>query len=385
MPDRRLTLLLTGGRAPATLELCRLFHAEGHRVLVAETTEHHLCRYSRAVAKSFTVPAPTQDSQGYVEALAAIARTEAVDCVIPACEETFYLAMHKESFPVGCKVFVDSIDTLKVLHNKWEFNRLLQELGISAPRTWLFRSLEDLRKNIPRDVKIIIKPVYSRFASKIQLLEAGDRDPQKELCFDCPWVAQEFVEGQHFRSYSVVQKGQITAHAIYPARFCTGKMGACLAYEAVDMPKIFRWVQHFAESISYNGQLAFDLIVDSDGNILPIECNPRAIGGVHLFTDGQGLSRAFLGSEQPLIEPKVGTRKQALLGMLLLGSKAALSEGNLLAFFKTLILARDVVFRWTDLKPWLYQPLLLKALWKHSRALGVDIIAASTSDIEWNG
>ncbi|MGA0800786.1 MAG: hypothetical protein ACO3P5_10130, partial [Steroidobacteraceae bacterium] len=75
------TILLTLGRLPKALELARALHAAGCRVLVAEPFERHLTGASRAVARSFVVPAPASDPEAYLRALTDIVRREGVDTV----------------------------------------------------------------------------------------------------------------------------------------------------------------------------------------------------------------------------------------------------------------------------------------------------------------
>ena len=76
-------ILLTGGRAPVTLELARLFSGAGHRVFVADSLPHHLCSYSRSVFKNFLVPPPRFDPTGFIDALVDIIETEKIDLLIP--------------------------------------------------------------------------------------------------------------------------------------------------------------------------------------------------------------------------------------------------------------------------------------------------------------
>jgi short-subunit dehydrogenase involved in D-alanine esterification of teichoic acids len=54
-------ILLTGGRAPVTLDLARAFHRAGHTVFMAESLRGHLSQPSNAVKAHFVVPAPRQE------------------------------------------------------------------------------------------------------------------------------------------------------------------------------------------------------------------------------------------------------------------------------------------------------------------------------------
>ncbi len=67
-------ILLAGGRAPATLELARLFYVAGHTVTVAKSMPWRLCRGSKAVAQVFRVPPPNRQPEQFVDALLNIVR-----------------------------------------------------------------------------------------------------------------------------------------------------------------------------------------------------------------------------------------------------------------------------------------------------------------------
>ena len=112
-----MNILLTGGRAPAALELARAFHHAGHTVFMAESLRGHLSQPSNAIKANFVVPAPRQEEDAFINALKKIIEENKVNLLIPTCEEVFHIAMRREELP--CTVFTESIDKLDQLHNKW--------------------------------------------------------------------------------------------------------------------------------------------------------------------------------------------------------------------------------------------------------------------------
>ncbi len=52
------TILLTGARAPVTLDLARAFAAAGHRVIAAESMAYPLSIHSNAFAEFYFITAP---------------------------------------------------------------------------------------------------------------------------------------------------------------------------------------------------------------------------------------------------------------------------------------------------------------------------------------
>jgi hypothetical protein len=55
-----------------TLELARQFHANGHRVYVAESLPLHICQFSNAVYDNITIPAPNDDLEAFGATLSKV-------------------------------------------------------------------------------------------------------------------------------------------------------------------------------------------------------------------------------------------------------------------------------------------------------------------------
>jgi len=380
----RLTVLLTGGRAPCTLALARLFHVAGHRVLVAESVKHHLCRVSKAVERSFRVPPPNGEPGAFAAALAEIIVAEQVDVLIPTCEEIFFVALGLDRLAPLCRVWASPIGQLQELHDKWRFARLAERLGLAVPETRLVASGEDWlalagagrvgeagelaeagesqgsmenRKPGVADAaeewlggRLVLKPAYSRFASQVLFLgaadDAGERlrtlmDKQPVLSAATPWVAQRMVEGRHLCTYSIAYEGVLIAHAAYPCLYRVG-VGATVHYEPMRHEGALAWVRRFVAGTGFTGQIAFDFI-EAQGNggeagvLYALECNPRATSGIHLFEgkDGSGqMAAAASGGGRGLTAAFLQPRALADSGILLTpgsGAGSAMLSAPMLA------------------------------------------------------
>lgn len=143
----RQRVLLTGGRAPATLDLARQLASAGHLVYMAESCPAHLTVRSRAIVRSFIVPKPKDSSQAYIEALESIVKNERITWLIPTCEEIYVVAKGLDRLRESCSVFVDSLDKLKPLHDKWKFICRAQELGFVVPRTQFVTSIAEAKED----------------------------------------------------------------------------------------------------------------------------------------------------------------------------------------------------------------------------------------------
>lgn len=377
-------ILMTSGRSPVALDLARQLRQAGHTIFIVDSLPLYISRFSNAITKSFVVRSPRQNPQAFIEDLITIVKQEKIDLLIPIYEEALHLAQHQEQFPAHCKVFVASFPLLKELHNKWLFNQKLRQLRFDYPETFLIQKEEDLRQLDPLK-SYALKASYSRAALKLYKLTPPHRMPPLTIEEHNPWIAQEWLEGKEFCTYSVCHQGKVLAHATYPVGYTVDGKG-CIVFEAVDHPPILNWVRLFVKETGYTGQIAFDLIEVSSQRIFAIECNPRATSGAHLFSPDKRLDQAFLNNTLEPISPQISCRRQIAIAMLLYGwKKQAHVDNTMLRYVKTLTGVKDVIFSYQDMKPLFAQPLVFLGLWLHSRKVNLSLPAFFMFDNEWNG
>jgi hypothetical protein len=376
------TLLLTAGRLPVALDLARKFKAAGHRVLVADPFKLHGCRFSAAVDASFMVPSPRENPHAFVEALVSIAYRHRVDLLIPVFEDTLYIAQYRDRFPSHCEIFASSFDLLHGLHHKWHFHQLLGRLGLEAPRTLLIEDSRQLRELDFADT-YALKACYSRASLKMYELKQSDPLPEIDPSPKAPWIAQEWIRGEKFCSYTVCRNGRVLAHATYPVIFGVRDRW-CVCFQAVDHPEIYEWVRRMAAQINYTGQMGFDFVQTPDGRLIAIECNPRPTSGVHLFEHEDRLDRAFHGTLETPLFPRVGIQRQIALGFLAFGWRSQEAREHPIRYLRALLGIKDIVFTSQDPLPWLMQPAVFIAYTIRAKQMGLTIPALITHDLEWN-
>ncbi|WP_044642294.1 ATP-grasp domain-containing protein [Risungbinella massiliensis] len=390
MSTKEQTFLLTGGRAPATLHFARLLSKAGHRVLVAESNSVHLCKKSKAVSKTFSVPAPRFEPEKFIQSLEAIIVTEHVDHLVPMCEEVFTVGKYYNVLANRCKVWTESGDKLQKVHNKWLFLKEAEGLGNRIPETYLICTQEELIEKVgsfSANRSWILKPVYSRFASKVVFIQNGEvsLDDYVEITPAFPWLLQEYLLGKQFCTYSVADHGKLLAHATYQTTFTAG-IGSSITFQPTEQPELKRDITDWVSKHGWSGQIAFDWIYTSSGEWVPIECNPRATSGIHLFMEKDQLELAFTKQElNQVIAPSPRTKQMLSLAMLTYGLANCQSFAQVWDWLKTLSRFRDAVFRWNDPIPFFYQLPVLYFMWKQSINHRIPMTEVSTYDIEWNG
>ncbi len=373
------TVLLTGGRAPVALHLARLFREAGFRVLSAESMKYPLLSFSNAVDRCFSLPGPAVDEAGFVEGLASLIREHAVDWLIPTCEETFYVAKYRRELGSFCRVLADDLDTLARLHHKGVFIEELNRAGELVPKTAVVCDLSDWRRAVEEiPFPAVLKPAYSRFATQVHFLEEPAAEPPVSL--DRPWVLQERIPGPQFSTYAVAQRGRLTAYSCYRRVFRVGT-GSSITFRHEPEPLLYRWTERLVKRYRYTGQIAFDFIrSDEDGKYYPLECNPRATSGIHLFTDAS-LVEAMTGNPPACAFPDPGVKAMLGIPVLLYGWRQEKPR----KWLKTLATHRDVIFDRRDLLPSLGQGISLLYLCMTALRRRIPLLKLTTWDIEWEG
>lgn len=379
-------ILITSARSPVAVDMARQLHTAGHLVYTVDSLHLPVCRFSYAVQKNFVVPSPRSMPTQFIDKLVTIAKNEQIDLIIPMYEEIFYLAKEKDRFPKKTKIFAETFKLLNQLHNKWMFPRLTHSLGIEIPKTFLVRTPSDL-ENLDRSLTYAFKACYSRAGIGFKMIKPGEELPKITIEPNNPWIAQEWLLGQEYCSYSVCQKGKVLAHAFYPVDYTACGKG-CIQFRAIQHPRIQKWVENFVEATQFTGQIAFDLIETNDGRLLAVECNPRSTMGALLFQNKDRLDRAFFDdvpSQMPIM-PEEGFRKQLAIAMLIYGwRKSSHPQNSFKRFCKEFFGVRDVVLDTSDITPFLAQPISMLEICYHSLKSSLSLPAMFMFDSEWNG
>lgn len=368
------TVLVTGARAPVALEVARSFRALSWTVHLADSVPATAASWSRPAFPVHRLPPPRQRFGDFRAALARLIERIGAALVVPTCEEVFYVAAAMPPAPV----FASDLATLRTLHSKNRFIALAAGAGLDVPVTRLVTDRAGLAGDLG---DIVLKPEYSRFAAATLIRPSARALARVSPSGEHAWVAQAFVAGEELCLWSAAHGGRIVAHALYRPVSRHGR-SAAYAFEAIDLPPALAIAERIAAATGMTGHLSFDLIRTPDGRAVPIECNPRAVSGVHLF-GGDSLARAILGEPQP--SPLAGTRRHLAPAMALLGMPGALAAGRLPAFLREWRLGEDAIGRPDD--PWPRAGALVDAA--RFAALGLtrrrSPTRQTTADIEWNG
>ncbi|EME49769.1 hypothetical protein DOTSEDRAFT_58952 [Dothistroma septosporum NZE10] len=388
-----LSILLSNGRFPASLDLARQLSKAGHKVFCVDPTRYHICKFSFAASQSKQVPAPRDTPLDYIEAVKYYAVKWDIDMILPVHQEIFFLAGSGEP-EILSRLFAPSFELLIRLYHKFEFSKLMGIAGLRVPETYLCKSMNDVT-NLPVHKYphgMVLKPCFGRAATRLHHLKPG-QPLSDDLVIDehHHYIAQEWLVGNQYCSYSVVQEGRLEATGLYPV------LGTTYGHESVFLQQMFHagiydYIRSFVSSMpSFSGQIAFDFIEDANG-IWAIDCNPRATSGVHLWSDTTHLARAITGTlpkediERPIRPPRrmLGhePRFQVASGMLMWKHEPATIK-VWATYMRRLLFTRDVVWKWRDPMPILAQPFLLSDFYRMCRRKNMPLPAVFQEQLVW--
>jgi hypothetical protein len=377
------TVLITGARAPVAQDLARACRAAGYRVHLADSAASHAARALRPAFPVHRLPPPRQAFAAFREAVRDLIEEIGAEHVIPTCEEVFWLAEAARRDGYADRLFAPGLGLLRRLHSKAEFPEFAAGLGIAVPGTEVLEGPIDVDRLPHPLVELVLKPEFSRFATHALIAPSPRQIERIRPSPTRRWVAQRRIRGEELCSWAALHDGRVTAFAAYRPRWRQGRAAAFMV-EAVASPAIRQVSERIGAATRMTGHLSFDLILDADGMAHPIECNPRAVSGLHLLDASADLGRAVAAGE-PCHEAPAGTLRHMGPAKTLLGLPAALRGGRLGALAADWRRSRDVIDR--EGVPRVTLGCLADAAGFTLQALRTarSPAGASTSDIEWDG
>jgi hypothetical protein len=121
------------------------------------------------------------------------------------------------------------------------------------------------------------------------------------------------------------------------------------------------------------------------GQLAVLECNPRAISGLHLFEVAERLPAAIVGDSSTLIAPAMPIPRMLAPIMLCVGLPVAVRNATLKRWYDDWCRARDVLGVPGDKFPLLGGVADIASFARISLRERCSLRAASTRDIEWDG
>ncbi|HLM32062.1 MAG TPA: hypothetical protein VK326_10425 [Solirubrobacterales bacterium] len=376
--------LITSSRMPFALGIVRQLSAAGHEVYGADSYSRAPGSHSKYLSGHFVYPSASERTEAFVDELERIITENAIDVVVPAFEEAFFISTQRERLDRSARIFVGQFPALARLHDKAAFEELVRRLGLPIPETVVVTSDQELEAAIGRFDRYFGRAVFSR--GGVDLLTntgplAGALDPAAvHPTPDEPWVIQPFVEGETVCTYSTVHSGNVTCHLMYriPRQWhhSTG-----IQFESVDASDSLRLIEPIAAELDYTGQMSFDFLVTDDG-LSFVECNPRATDGALLLAPEE-IARGLLEPHADTFVLPPGTSTQ--LDLALVGDAFSDHMKRFPQTIRDLARVRDAGDGWHDPLPTLYSAFSLAHFAGASLEEHTKLQDAMDADMCWDG
>ncbi|MGL5874302.1 MAG: ATP-grasp domain-containing protein [Xenococcaceae cyanobacterium] len=355
-------ILLTGGKMTKALQLARSFHAAGHEVFLVESHKYWLSghRFSRAVSGFYTIAAPEKDPEAYCQGLLDLVKQKNIDVFIPVSSPvaSYYDSLAKSRLSPYCEVVHFDAEVTEMLDNKFAFCEKARSLGLSAPKVFCITNPQQILDFDFKDdgSRYLLKSIPYDSVRRLDLTKLpfeGMEEYVKTLPISeaKPWVMQEFIKGQEYCTHSTVRNGIIKLHC------CSKSSPFQVNYEHVDNPQIYKWVKHFVKELNLTGQVSFDFIQTEDGNVYPIECNPRIHSAITMFYNHPGVADAYLNDaeneDEVAMQPLLESKPTYWLYHELWRLTSVRSLSQLQAWFEKISRGTDAIFCFDDPLPFL--------------------------------
>ena len=303
-PSYKDTILLTGGKMTKSLQLARLLSKAGYRIILTEEKKYRSSghAWSNCIDAFYLLPSVSEDYLEYEKTLVSIVEKENVSLMIPVASpvSVYRDAELKKNIGEKLNIFHFLEDDLGVLDNKFNLCQKARELGLPSPDVYLIKSKTDLSNFDFESTKkkFILKslsysPVERLKRPLLPFVGHNEYFETLDISSRRPWVLQEFVEGREFCTHSTVRNGKILLHC------CCESSEFQLRYKHVDNPDIYGWVEKFVKAMNLSGQISFDFIIRPNGEVVPIECNPRTHSAITTFYNSCCAAKSYISNEKP--------------------------------------------------------------------------------------
>jgi hypothetical protein len=309
-PQKQLRVLVTGGKMSKASAVARAVGRDGHKVFTAEIMPYKFChtRFCTYVSKHYVLPRPAQEPEKWLAAIKEIVDEQQIDLIIPctAPVESSAYAHLRELLPSRVRVFAFDGETSDELDNKFTFNQVLVKAGLPCPHTANMECSEDAIEFFKRKAesgvddgkRYIVKPAVYDPKARTEILFLPIADEAKQLEYirsrnatkKVPYVIQEVLKEPEYGSYAMFNKGELTGFEFFLSA------ASCLVYRQSsgrDYDAALSLNRGLGKAMNLTGQLTLDFMYNSNGDLVPIECNPRIHSAVSTLEGHRNLGAVF--------------------------------------------------------------------------------------------
>lgn len=284
-----MNVLVVNAKSASALAVIRSLGRKGINLTCASDVATDFPLYSKYCRHKLLLKTGEGNHEERIEELYNIVRNNHFDVLIPVMSEQalYILAQRKSDFEKYTRIFMPSVENLKILNNKAEVNSLLKELDLPYPKTY-FAESESLPDSILKEASfpVVVKPYHGEGATGISFIN-NTEDLIK--CYNDtrtkygPVLIQEYIKGVKQSVVMLMNRNsevrRFFVHKAIREFPVTGGPTCCLV--SIRYDEIFEPVKKLLKSIGFQGLVDIEFIIDEKDNIPKIiDVNPRFYGPI---------------------------------------------------------------------------------------------------------
>jgi len=293
-PEQRRVLVLDADMVPA-LTIARSLRRQNCRVDVATHIAYPICRYSNAVANTYTYPDPLSDENGFIRWLVSHTLATPYDLVIPVTERSLVPVSSQREALSHVRLAIPSRRSLELVLDKEQTMTLAVQQEVPIPGGVAVASLEELDAYLPGlKYPVVLKPARSlgineHGMSQLKVAYAFDEIEVRAGCEHAlrfgPVLLQEYFRGDGVGIELIARRGEI-AYAFQHLRLhevpLTGG-GSSLRKSVPIEPVLLAASERLIAALDWNGVAMVEFKWNSaDKSFTLMEINGRFWGSLPL-------------------------------------------------------------------------------------------------------
>ena len=331
-----MRILITDSDIRSALAAVRALGRRGHEVFVAGERHPSLASVSRYCAAFERYPSPTNDPQGFLNAILKAVTARNIDVVIPMAEvSTLLLTTHQDQLPPNVILPFPAAAAVAAAADKSQVLRIASELGVPIPATIVCNNAAEALAQVERiGFPVVMKATRSRVWSGTQWLSTSVRYAPDRSSFEThiaqispliyPLLLQERIQGPGVGVFLCHDdSGMVASFAHRRIREKPPSGGVSVLSEStLPDPTALEHANRLLHALQWRGVAMVEFKRDSrDGSLKLMEINGRFWGSLQLAIDAgvdfPGLLVEIAQGRRPAApQYRVGVRTRWLLGDL---------------------------------------------------------------------
>ncbi len=322
-------VLVTSAGTRVAYTICKALAKRGCRVFAGDSSGLPMTAVSRHCAGSFRYASPFLEEERFLADIADRCRRHDIEVIIPALEETYCLARHKDHLPARVRSLLPDYAGVTAVHDKGNLARLAASLGIPMPRSHEASAVLQ-QPELLRDFHFpaLLKPKQGGGGWAMCRLPNPEALPEvlrREGLSPERFIVQEEIAGETVCACAIYHNGRYLAGDAYRTlRTHPQPYGQATVRESVRGGQALELLRALLDHLAWNGVCEADFLVErASGRAHLLDVNPRFWGSL-AQNIAAGLDYPYyyyllaLGGELPAVrESTPGVRTVWLGGNLL--------------------------------------------------------------------